>query len=197
MVTVGAIAIGLLDRSAYETNAQIIPEQPVPFSHKHHVQGLGIDCRYCHTSVDSSSFAGLPDTHTCMTCHSQIWTNAAMLAPVRNAYESGKPISWTRVNRLPDYVFFDHSIHLSKGIGCTECHGRVDEMPMTRAVHSFQMRWCLDCHGDPERSVRPREAVFQMDWRPPPSSSAERELRRWLAREYHVRPRVSCYTCHR
>ena len=196
-LALASIVLGVLNRSPYETNASLIREQPVPFSHRHHVAGLGIDCRYCHTSVEDSSFAGLPDTHTCMSCHSQVWTNAESLAPVREAYDSGRPIRWTRVNRLPDYVFFDHSIHIRKGISCVKCHGRVDEMAMTSAAHSFEMRWCLSCHEHPQRDVRPREAVFLMDWKPPEDPHVARELRQFLAQSYHVKSRTSCYTCHR
>ena len=132
-------------------------EQPIPFSHAHHVGGLGIDCRYCHTSVETSSFAGIPPTKTCMNCHSQIWSTSPTLEPVRESFRTGVSIQWTRVNDLPDYVYFNHSIHVNKGIGCESCHGRVDRMPLTWQENSLQMDWCLDCHRDPGKHIRPRD----------------------------------------
>src|SRR6266436_1905644 len=131
-------------RSPYATNVGVVKEQPIPFSHKHHVSEAGIDCRYCHTSVESSSFAGIPPTQTCMNCHSQIWTNAAMLEPVRASYSSGKPIVWSRVHRLPDFVHFNHGIHVAKGVGCASCHGRIDKMPLTFQASPLTMEWCLN-----------------------------------------------------
>src|SRR5438309_9217250 len=146
--SVGA-ALLELQRSPYVTNQHIAPDQPVPFSHKHHVSGLGLDCRYCHTTVEVSQNAGIPPTHTCMTCHSQIWTNAELLAPVRQSLAENKPLRWTRVYTLPDSVYFDHSIHVAKGVGCTECHGAIGDMPLTRRASDLTMRWCLDCHPYP------------------------------------------------
>ena len=157
-----------LYRSPYTTEVNVPLLQPVPFSHQHHVAGLGIDCRYCHTSVEKSSFAGLPPTETCMTCHSQVWRDAPVLAPVRASLANGQPIEWKRVNRTPDFVFFNHSIHVQKGVGCSTCHGRVDQMPITWKAESLWMRWCLQCHDAPERYLRPRDQVFNMGWKPPP-----------------------------
>ncbi|HEX9047203.1 MAG TPA: cytochrome c3 family protein, partial [Verrucomicrobiae bacterium] len=139
-------------------------EQPVPFSHKHHVFGLGLDCRYCHATVEQSAFAGLPATETCMTCHSQIWKNAPLLAPVRQSLATDEPLRWNRANRTPDFVFFDHSVHVSHGIGCATCHGQLDQMPLTWKSHSLYMKWCLDCHRAPENYIRPREEVFNLNW---------------------------------
>ena len=133
-----------VQRSPYITYAGVRKPQPVPFSHQHHVSGLGIDCRYCHTSVETSSFAGIPPTKTCMNCHSQIWTNAELLEPVRASYRTGQSLQWTRVNQLPDFVFFNHSIHVSKGVGCNTCHGPVDQMPLMYQQESLQMEWCLE-----------------------------------------------------
>lgn len=181
-------------RSDYLTKVGAPIEQPVPFSHKHHVGGAGIDCRYCHSSVEDSAFAGLPPTSTCMGCHSQIWADSPMLEPVRASFQSGKPIRWTRVYKLPDFVYFDHSIHVHKGIGCATCHGRVDQMPLTLRANAFQMDWCLSCHREPERSVRPRESVFQVDYRPPADQLA---LGRRLVAEYGIQKLTDCYTCHR
>src|SRR5437660_2869412 len=137
-------------------------EQPVQLSHKHHVGDDGIDCRYCHTSVEKSAFAGVPPTETCMTCHSQIWTESPLLAPVRESYRTGRPIQWQRVHDLPDFVYFNHSIHIKKGIGCVSCHGRIDEMPITRKHQTLSMRWCLSCHRSPEKNMRPHEKVFDL-----------------------------------
>ena len=150
-----------IQRSPYITYAGVRKPQPVPFSHQHHVTGLGIDCRYCHTSVETSSFAGIPPTKTCMNCHSQIWTNAKLLEPVRASYKSGESLQWTRVNQLPDFVYFNHSIHINKGVGCNTCHGPVDQMPLMYQQESLQMEWCLSCHRAPEKNLRPRERSIQ------------------------------------
>ena len=181
-------------RADYMTEANVVRAQPVPFSHKHHVSGLGIDCRYCHTSVEESSFAGLPPTETCMSCHTQIWSDSPMLEPVRASFRTGTPLRWTRVHDLPDYVYFDHSIHVHKGIGCASCHGRVDRMPLMRRENTLLMEWCLNCHRQPEKYVRPREAVFQMDWTPPSDQLA---MGRRLVAQYKIRSLTDCYTCHR
>lgn len=195
MVLWSFLAYGLL-RSEYVTNEGDAPAQPIPFSHEHHVRGLGIDCRYCHDSVEISAFAGIPSTHTCMTCHSQIWTNAEMLAPVRESLRGDSPLRWTRVNNLADFVYFNHSIHINKGVGCVTCHGRLDKMPLTRRAHAFHMSFCLACHRQPERYLRPKEQVFNLDWRPPENRIA---LGRRLVAEYGVRTETltDCYICHR
>jgi hypothetical protein len=196
-IATGALAIVLLwNRSPYATQVNVVKEQPVPFSHEHHVSGLGLDCRYCHTSVETSSFAGIPPTETCMTCHSQIWTESPMLEPVRASYRTRRPIQWTRVHDLPGFVYFNHGIHIQKGIGCSSCHGRVDRMPLMWKDAPLTMEWCLDCHRAPERHVRPRDAVFVMDWKPP-ADQAERGNR--LVHEYQIDTRriEDCYTCHR
>jgi hypothetical protein len=193
-----------VENSSYITRQAEVRPQPAPFSHKHHVGGLGIDCRYCHTSVEDSSFAGLPATKTCMTCHSQIWTNAPMLQPVRDSWRENKPIEWTRVHSLPGFVYFDHSIHVNKGIGCVSCHGRVDEMPLMFKEESLQMQWCLTCHRNPERALRPRSEVFNLRYDPasdPAHPGATQEtLGRELRDQYHIPPRQqleNCSTCHR
>ena len=156
-----------MQRSPYATYQDIAQAQPVPFSHQHHVAGDGIDCRYCHTSVENSSFAGIPPTKTCMNCHSQIWTNAPMLEPVRESYRTGKSLEWTRVNYLPDYVYFNHEIHVNKGIGCASCHGRVDEMPLMYQQNTLQMEWCLNCHRNPAVNLRPTSEIYNMAWAGP------------------------------
>ena len=187
-----------------------VEEQPVPFSHAHHVGGLGIDCRYCHTSVETSSFAGLPPTKTCMNCHSELWTSAPMLEPVRHSYRTGQSLRWTRVNDLPDFVYFSHDIHLAKGVGCDECHGPVDRMPLMFQARSLQMEWCLDCHREPYKYLRPKSQVFNMRWQRPDSEhpvtlagvtyTDQQTLGRTLLKQYEirsVRDLTSCSTCHR
>jgi Cytochrome c7 and related cytochrome c len=189
--------VGVLMRSGYQTRENTVVHQPVPFSHDHHVAGLGIDCRYCHTSVERSSSAGIPPTETCMNCHRQIWTNADLLEPVRASYRDGTPIRWTRVHDLPDYVYFNHSVHVAKGVACVTCHGRVDKMPLMYQEASLLMEWCLDCHRDPAKNIRPRDQVFNMeDWKPEPPLDLKTEQAR-LAKEYNVQSLMSCSTCHR
>lgn len=197
-------------RSPYVTYAKVARPQPVPFSHQHHVAGLGIDCRYCHTSVEKSSFAGIPPTKTCMNCHSQIWTGAPLLEPVRESFRSGRSLVWTRVNDLPDFVYFDHSIHINKGVGCNTCHGPVDRMPLMFNYASLQMEWCLDCHRDAAKYLRPRDQVFNMRYEPPSSLkqlvldgkeySDQLSLGKDLIKKYNLRTVTditSCSTCHR
>jgi hypothetical protein len=169
-------------------------QQPVPFSHKHHVADAGIDCRYCHTSVEQAAFAGIPPTKTCMNCHAQLWTEAPMLEPVRESYRTGKPLEWVRVHKLADFVYFDHSIHVKKGVGCVTCHGRVDQMPLVWRVNTLYMEWCLECHRQPERFVRPREQVFNLEWEPPKDQLA---LGKKLVAEYKIQKLTNCSVCHR
>nr|WP_282572222.1 cytochrome c3 family protein [Roseomonas acroporae] len=178
------------------TRQDVVVEQPVQFSHAHHVGGLGLDCRYCHTGVEQSRFAGLPPTHTCMTCHSQLWTNAAILAPVRESLARDEPLRWVRVHRLPDYVYFDHSIHVAKGVGCSTCHGAVQRMQQVRQVAPLTMGWCLDCHRDPAPNLRPREAIYDMGWTPPADQRARGEalIRAYMIRTEHL---TDCSRCHR
>lgn len=183
-------------RSEYVNGVSITRNQPVPFSHEHHVSGLGLDCRYCHASVEVSTIAGVPPTHTCMTCHSQLYAQAAMLGPLRASLARGLPIHWQRVNVLPDYVYFDHSIHVAKGIGCTTCHGPVGAMPLMRQAETLTMGWCLNCHRDPAPYLRPLAAVFEPDWTPPADQVAQGRKR---LVEYHidVEHLTDCSVCHR
>ncbi len=203
-------AMAQIQRSPYITYAGVRKNQPVPFSHQHHVTGLGIDCRYCHTSVETSGFAGIPPTKTCMNCHSQIWTNAPMLEPVRASYRSGESLQWTRVNQLPDFVYFNHSIHVTKGVGCNDCHGPVDQMPLMYQDQSLQMEWCLNCHRAPEKFLRPRDQVFNMRYQQPTASQPvqidgqaytdQTSLGLTLVKKYQLRTVqdiTSCNTCHR
>ena len=187
-------SVDVVNKTAYVTEVNIARPQPVPFSHKHHVGELGLDCRYCHTSVEESSSAGMPPTQTCMTCHSQIWAQAEMLEPVRASYRDSKPIAWTRVNALPDFVYFNHSIHIAKGVGCTTCHGPVAQMNITWRGETLYMRWCLDCHTAPEQYLRPRSEVFNPFYEPPRNQSA---LGQRLVKEYKVQRLTNCTTCHR
>lgn len=192
-----AAAAYFVNQAAYFTEVNVARDQPVPFSHKHHAGELGIDCRYCHTSVEESSFGGIPPTQTCMTCHSQIWVNSPMLEPVRASTRTDRSLEWTRVNAVPDFVYFNHSIHVNKGIGCTTCHGPIGEMPLTWRAHTLYMRWCLDCHNHPERYVRRRQDVFKALYTPPPDQLT---LGRKLVKEYkiqNVSVLTDCYTCHR
>jgi hypothetical protein len=183
--------------SPYTTYVDVPLDQPVPFSHKHHVLDDGIDCRYCHTSVEKSAFAGIPSTDTCMTCHSQIWTEAPVLAPVRASLATNTPLRWNRVHDLPDFTYFDHSIHVAKGIGCSTCHGQVEQMALTFRTQTLYMKWCLECHRQPQNFVRPRSEIYNMNWRPPAHQSAQGEQ---LVRQYHIDTSgrlTNCSTCHR
>ena len=193
-----------IERSPYITQQGVAVRQPVPFSHEHHVRGLGVDCRYCHNSVEESSFAGMPATKVCMTCHSQIWTNANLLQPVRDSWRENRPIVWNRVHNLPGFVYFDHSIHVNKGVGCVSCHGQVDGMPLMWKESSLQMEWCLECHRNPEKALRPREEVFNLHYSPEEDSkhpgATQDSLGRELKELYHVASRQqlqNCSTCHR
>ena len=185
-----------MSRSPLVTSQNITITQPVPFSHAHHVGGLGLDCRFCHSQVENAAYAGVPPTETCMTCHSQIWTNADMLEPVRHSWLSHQPIAWHQVNRLPDYVFFDHSIHVTKGVGCTTCHGDVDSMPLMRQVAPLTMQWCLDCHRDPTPNLRPANEVFATDWSPPPDQ-ADKGRALLIANHIRTDNLTDCSVCHR
>ena len=196
-VAAGLLGLAMtLDRSPYVTRQGIVIGQPVPFSHEHHVSGLGIDCRYCHTAVETSSFAGMPPSATCMNCHKLIWKDSPMLEPVRASFRDDTPIVWTRVHDLADFVYFDHSIHIAKGIGCASCHGAVDRMPLMRQAAPLQMEWCLACHRHPENAIRPRSKVFDMAW----AADDQAALGPRLVKEYGVRGArdlTSCSTCHR
>ena len=205
-----------IQRSPYVTEVNVAREQPVPFSHRHHVAGLGMDCRYCHTTVEDSAFAGIPPTKTCMTCHSQLFTDAPMLEPVRESWRTDLSVEWRRVHDLPDFAYFDHSIHVAKGVGCSTCHGRVDQMPLVWRENSLHMDWCLSCHREPEKFLRPKDKVFEMEWETPvpraelPTEIVERygiesdpvpqeELGAALVEEYGVvtDQLTNCSVCHR
>jgi Cytochrome c7 and related cytochrome c len=188
------VAFGVWREQAYQRLGEPVA-QPIPFSHKHHVGDDGIDCRYCHTTVETSRHAGLPGTSICLTCHSQLFKDAPLLQPLWESARTGIPIPWQRVHDLPDFVFFDHSVHVAKGVACFECHGRIDQMPLTWRAQPMQMQWCLACHRDPTPHLHHAQDVFRM---PPPPVSAEQtqDLARLLKLETEQR-RTDCSTCHR
>src|SRR5687767_7762407 len=192
----GALGAGLaaLNWSGYNSNQAVHVDQPIQFSHAHHVGGMGIDCRYCHTSVETSAFANIPPTKTCMNCHSQIWSTAPILEPVRASFRNDTPLRWTRVHDLPDFVYFNHSIHVKKGMGCETCHGRVDQMPLMLQENTLQMDWCVNCHRNPENYVRPRAEIYTMGYRPTVPQSV---IGPQLVKEYGIQGNTSCSTCHR
>jgi hypothetical protein len=190
-------AVLVLARSPYITNERVTRDQPIQFSHKHHVGDVGIDCRYCHTSVESSAYAGIPPTKTCMNCHSVLFNNVGYLEPIRESFRSDQSIQWVKVHRLADYVYFNHSIHINKGIGCSSCHGSINQMQLVFQASPLTMRWCLDCHRNPEPNLRPMDQVFNMDWKAPADQEAVGPK---LAAEYKLRTTAeltSCSTCHR
>ena len=199
LVLVAGGAVGsllALDYAGFNQRRGETVEQTVPFSHEHHVAGLGIDCRYCHTSVEKSATAGIPPTSTCYNCHKIIWNEAPMLEPVRASYRTGQPLEWNKVHDLPDFAYFNHSIHVAKGMGCATCHGPVQQMRLMRSAQPLQMRWCLECHRNPEKFIRPKEEVFNMTWK----AKDQETLGRELVEKYKVRPPAqitSCGTCHR
>ncbi|MBM3770337.1 MAG: cytochrome c3 family protein [Acidimicrobiia bacterium] len=193
LVGAGLTLLWVLQRSGWYTDQRVAREQPIQFSHERHVGGNGIDCRYCHTSVEESSSAGIPPVKTCMNCHSEVFAQSQYLKPVRDAFESNRAIKWNRVHDLPDFVHFDHSIHVSKGVGCTTCHGQVDRMPLMWQEQSLQMEWCLNCHRNPDRYVRPRSAVFSVNYQAPPD---QLELGARLVADYEIQKLTSCSTCH-
>lgn len=196
VVVIAACAV-FLWRSvmAYPAGVNDPLEQPVPFSHKHHVGDLGLDCRYCHASVEQSAFAGIPPLSTCMTCHSQLYTDHPALAPLIASYQSGVPFHWQRLHKVPDFVYFNHGIHIAKGVGCVSCHGQIDEMPLTARVAPLTMQWCLDCHRDPEKMLRPHDEVFNLHWH----AQNQLALGAQLVRDYRIDKRrlTDCSVCHR
>ena len=195
VAALGVVGLLIYSRSPYPAFAQKNPEQPVPFSHALHIS-LQINCQYCHNSVTVSASAGIPTTQTCMTCHSQVRTDSAALAPVRDSYASGKPIEWNRVHDLGDFAYFNHSIHVAKGVGCSTCHGQVSQMNTARQVAPLTMGWCIDCHRAPEQYLRPQDQIFNTDWVPPADQLAQG---RQLVQANHIEDSkiTNCTICHR
>ena len=196
LVLVPAYLVVLLayGASPRTTNVGYRPVQPVPYSHALHAGQLGIDCRYCHNTVEVAAHAALPPTQTCMNCHARIRSTSPKLLPVRESYATGLPIPWVRVHDLPDYVYFNHSAHVRRGVGCVECHGRVDTMDVVTQVHRLSMGWCLDCHRHPEPHLRPPDMVTKMDWVAPENPEA---YGRKLRQANNINPSTQCWTCHR
>jgi len=190
-------AVLVLARSPYITNQNVTRNQPVQFSHKHHVGDDGIDCRYCHTGVENSAYAGIPPTRTCMNCHSVLFNNVGYLEIIRESYRTDESIHWVKVHRLADYVYFNHSIHINKGIGCSSCHGPINQMPLVFQAAPLNMNFCLDCHRNTQANLRPKDQIFNMDWKAPAN---QEEMGRQLATEYKLRTAAeltNCSTCHR
>lgn len=173
------------------------PVQPVPYDHSFHVKELGLDCRYCHSTVEESGHAKIPESSTCMNCHSMIRTDSELLEPVRASYASGEPVPWVRVHQTPDYVYFDHSVHVNRGVSCVSCHGQVNEMPVVKHVEPMSMSWCLDCHRHPEEHLRPLDQVFNLDWVHPGGKKAQVEQGLALKEAWAINPPESCSGCHR
>ncbi|HSK71064.1 MAG TPA: cytochrome c3 family protein [Pyrinomonadaceae bacterium] len=184
-------------RSSYLTGAFIEKQQPVQFSHKHHTGDDGIDCRYCHTTVETTATAGMPPTQTCMNCHNQLFADQPYLEPIRESFRENIPIQWERVHDLPDYVYFNHSIHVAKGVGCSTCHGQIDNMPAVFQVNTLQMEWCLSCHRQPENFIRPKSEIYNTNWS---DGDLSPEQRQTLKTNYKIRGKeelTNCNICHR
>lgn len=199
LIGVASLVLAGVNRSDYYFNQNVDRPQPVQFSHKHHVGDEGFDCRYCHTSVETSASAGIPPTKTCMNCHTQIWSDSPYLEPVRESWRTGKPIVWTRVHNVPGFAYFNHSIHVNKGVGCSTCHGRIDLMPLVYQQNTLQMGWCLQCHRQPERYLRPKEQIYNMEWQPENTTDEQIKKGLELKAQYKVasaRVLTSCATCH-
>lgn len=193
----GLFAYTQIARSSYLTNRYLERQQPVQFSHKHHVGDDGIDCRYCHQTVETTATAGMPSTQTCMNCHSQLWADSPYLEPVRASFRDNKPIEWERVHDLPQYVYFNHSIHVAKGVGCSTCHGQIDNMPAVYQENTLQMEWCLACHRAPEQFIRPKSEIYNMQWQDADASAEERKQMKTDYRIRSVQMMTSCSVCHR
>jgi len=199
-IVAGTVGLATLhaNRTTYMTTEDMPIEQVVQFTHSHHVGTLGLDCRFCHTAVEDSSYAGIPPSKTCMGCHSVVWKDAPILEPVRESYRNDTSIEWIKVHDLPEFVYFNHSIHITKGVGCESCHGRVDKMPLMWRENSLNMEWCLKCHREPEKFLRPKDQIFTMGWDPMKSLGlTQEELGATILKDNHVQSRTNCGTCHR
>lgn len=189
------ISLMIYMRTPYVTDVHKAVEQPIPFDHRHHVLDDGIDCLFCHYLADRSPWAGVPPTELCMGCHGQIWHDAPLLDPLRKSFFRDQPIAWNRVNGVPDFVFFNHQIHVHRGIGCSSCHGGIDEMPAVFPTQTMQMKWCLDCHREPEKFLRPLDRITDMDWHPSPRE--QRRIGLELKEQLGISPPTTCTACHR
>ncbi len=189
----GLTLVMLYMRTPYGEAAEYPIDQPVQFDHRHHVEDDQIDCRYCHSGAERSSYAGIPATEVCMGCHNQVWNQSPMLEPVRRSYFSGEALEWNRVHHVPDFVYFNHSIHVNKGVGCVSCHGRVDQMALDYQVAPLTMGWCLDCHRNPEPNLRPQSQITSMTW----TAEQDPKGHEQAVTEYNVRHLTNCTTCHR
>lgn len=192
--------------SPQATDVGYEPKQPIPYSHALHVGQLGLDCRYCHTTVEKAAFAAVPATATCMNCHTKIRTNSELLKPLRDSWKKNEPLQWTKVHRLPDYVYFNHSAHVTRGVSCVSCHGRVDKMEVVYQQETLSMGWCLDCHRNPEQHIRPVDQVTNLAWLPDGVNLADDpekilEAKKKVGAEErarrHLNPSQDCTTCHR
>lgn len=178
------------------TRVGYAPKQPVAYSHYLHAEQLGIDCRYCHTYVDRSGHANVPDAGTCMNCHSQVKSDSPLLAPVRESYQTGVPVHWVRIHRVPDYVYFNHAVHVNRGISCVECHGQINQMEVVHHAKPMSMAWCLECHRNPEQFVRPLDQVYNLNWTPE-NASKHADWAREAVVNWNINPPQSCSGCHR
>jgi len=188
----GAVVGYLVHPKQLETG--YTPAQPVPYSHKLHAGNLGMDCLYCHYTVDKSNYAAVPMTETCMNCHVRVKEKSPKLQIVRDSYATGQPVPWVKVHRLPDYVYFNHQAHVGVGVSCVSCHGRVDQMVEVRQVQPLTMAWCLDCHRNPAPNIRPVEYVTKLDWKPEGNPA---ELGAKLIQAKNIKPPENCSACHR
>ena len=194
---VAGLAYTIVARSSYLTGRYVEKQQPIQFSHKHHVGDDGIDCRYCHQTVETTASAGMPSTQTCMNCHSQLFADQPYLEPVRASFRDNKPMEWERVHDLPEFTYFNHSIHIAKGVGCSTCHGAIDNMPAVFQENTLQMEWCIACHRAPEQFIRPKSEIFNMQWQ---DGDIDKDDREKLKADYRIRSKemmTSCSTCHR
>ncbi|MBI1386972.1 MAG: cytochrome C [bacterium] len=180
--------------SPYNTDIGYAPQQPVPYSHEIHAGQLGMDCRYCHNTVDQTAHASIPPTQTCMNCHKMIRPDSDKLLPVRDSFATGMPIEWVRVHDLPDFVYFNHSAHVTRGISCVSCHGRVDKMEVVSQEKPLSMAWCLDCHRNPEKNLRPLDKVYDLSWAP---EEGQEVVGARIKKLYNINPPTDCSTCHR
>ncbi len=191
---VGLVAAFIYFISPFNTQVGYAPKQPVPYSHKLHAGDLGMDCRYCHVAVERSPVAMVPATETCMNCHKQIKPESEKLLPVRESYATGNPVKWVRIHHAPDFVYFNHSIHVNSGVGCESCHGRIDQMEVVHQAKPLNMAWCLDCHRHPEKFLRPKDQVTTMGYQPPGDQIT---LGLELKRANNINPTTNCSGCHR